>query len=308
MKTIRQSLFETNSSAMHSIVYVDAIDQDNSFDKKRYNAVKNVYTIKYLDPYDGDDERGILTTPKEKIDYLMTHAGTQFTNRDITDFLNSKKDLKAGTDIDLCTIETVRNVVREQFKDCKFKIINDFDDYAEIDSEAYDTVRDFIKDKELNDHDSICAELRKVILDPNYFIILTHDGYPYFKYDDETEETYLDLPKGYVREPVVESDKVMIKNGYAYIGYVSDDKFYERVYGVKDIFEKLNPEYTLDDFETIIIAELRKDSQERTNLINKDTAKEFFRYGHLNFKYEVLIKIWKTIYKYKSDLDENSKK
>ena len=307
MLAIRHSLFETNSSAMHSIVYVDAINKDSSFDKRRYNAVKNVYTIKYLDPYDGD-ETGILTTPKEKIDYLMTHAGTQYTVKEITDMLNSKKDLNAETDVDLCTIEVVRAVVREQFKNCKFKIDYDLDDYAEIDAEAYDTVRsDFVDKNHLSTHESICSELRKVILDPNYFIILTRDGYPYFVYDHETNESYLDLPRGYIKESVIESDKVVIKNNYIYLGYASDDKYFGRIWGAEDLFGTIS-DMTINEFETIVINKLRKNYQGALDLINKDTAKEFFNYNHMNYTLGSLIKVWKLIYKYRDALDEEHKK
>lgn len=216
MRVIRHSMFETNSSSLHSIVLVDAKDKDIKLEGTSYNPLKNTYTITYWDP---DDRQNILRTPDDKINYLATHVGLDFTIDDIVEFLNSKEPIEKSYSFSdkVAILLAIRDSIRERINpDVIFKVKGNeswydedadeevYDDHANIDHNAYDLISEFVE-KELGDNSKDLSKLKdlfcKVIYDPNYFILLTQDGYPYYKWDEKKGESVLDLPEALVNNP-----------------------------------------------------------------------------------------------------------
>ena len=295
MKVIRNSIFETNSSSVHSIVLVDALDKKAELSDYCYNVITKTYTIYFCDI---SDNGRILKTPNEKIDYLVSQVSVRYGKKDIEKYLNHRNTIVSDS-VELKVLDAVKSVATSVFQVKKFVIEYDLD-HAKFDAESSSVISDFIEKHPKQDIEQL---FKDVILNPDYLILLTYDGCPYFKYDSETDEEYLDLPSGLIRPKEIKNGKIEVEDRILYIGRDGNDYFEKiHIFYTKNIFTEKSY-----DYEKCV--EMIKDNLKLlyNNIISHIyDSSIYFEYKKDN---EPIIMeldyIWKAIVKYQKALKES---
>lgn len=187
MKTIRNSLFETNSSSMHSVTVQDVADK--SHDHFEHNDVVKI-SLKYY----GRSPQFLLTKPEQKLSYILSYYFgycdgsdakktcellTDYFNdkigkAEIVSFMNSYKQTLDCSEQDIEVVQKLHDCVKSH-TNAKFEII--YDDYC-ICAEGYEVMGKYFETHDLNE----------ILFNPDYIIVI--DGDEYLKYEDDREETY----------------------------------------------------------------------------------------------------------------------
>ena len=182
MKTIRKSLFETNSSSMHSVTVQDV--KDKSHDHFEHDDVVTI-TLEYYARF----PQKLLTTPETKLSYIVSYLicgyglnekRVDFILRSLNDFFNDKKDISAIKEI-YNLDDASRNInLFQKLHDCVKSHTNAEFKFTVADgciyAEGYEKMMQYFETHDLD----------QVIFNPDYIIVV--DGDEYCKYDDDREE------------------------------------------------------------------------------------------------------------------------
>jgi len=189
MKTIRNSLFETNSSSMHSVTVQDV--KDKSHDHFEHDDVVKI-ALKYY----GRSPQFLLTKPEQKLSYILSYyfgycgskVDAEKTCKLLTDYFNDKmgktemvsfmesnKQIFDFSEQDIEVVQKLHDCVKSH-TNARFEIIFG-DDYC-IYAEGYEVMDKYFKSHDINE----------ILFNPDYIIVI--DGDEYCKYEDDREETY----------------------------------------------------------------------------------------------------------------------
>jgi len=180
MKTIRNSLFETNSSSIHSICICNK--------KSRYTEQK--FSDVCLDEYGwsyGDDD--MLRTPLQKLSYLFTYAIERLMNYD-KDLIEHDKSLRYpdgeyNDDYDNDFIERINEYIHDRN--------SEFSQYKE--TEGIDFLVNFVKDH--------CDDFSEFNISDRYGFNIDHQSVE--------SETLLELINGINFDDLIFNDKYAIE-------------------------------------------------------------------------------------------------
>ena len=193
MKSVRKSLFETNSSAMHSLTIQDVKDKShNHFD---FNVQNNVLKI-HLESYTHDPR--LLTTPNEKLNYYLSYLLTNLQNyidcskseyKDYDGYVNFAKiklekanefiqnsentfDYQVENNIDISIFLSQLNFIKEILTDeyhCKIELEGD----PHVSHRANGLIEKYlgIINKE---------NIKDMLLNPDVIIVIDSDKHKYF--------------------------------------------------------------------------------------------------------------------------------
>ncbi len=185
MKTIRNSLFETNSSSVHSIC---VLNKKSRYNEQKFNDVR-------LDEYGWSyDKDNLLKTPSQKLSYLFTYAIERLMNYD-KDLIEHDKSLRYhvnefvigeyNDDYDIDFVKRLNEYIHNQN--------DEFSQYKE--TEGIDFLVNFVKDH--------CDNFNEFnILDPHGF---------YIDHQSVESETLLELINNINIDDLIFNDKYVIE-------------------------------------------------------------------------------------------------
>ena len=176
-QTIRNKIFETNSSSAHTLVY--SKERPERFDFNLDTDENGIVTIHFREyGWSGPEETGdLLTSANDKLDYVMTficaYRGWDLKNEEVEEFLENNSSLKEY----LLEDPEVRDLL-DGIEDCcpnvtgfKFELNDDpyYDAFGSIDHQSQD----------LFDGNSI-GDLINIIFNKGCMIVIDNDNSYYY--------------------------------------------------------------------------------------------------------------------------------
>lgn len=151
---IRKSVFETNSSSMHSV----AIIGSNHFNKSKLGSDKD--NTVYIRPGEYGWGYELLKSPTEKLSYVITMIRYHDENHDIEDSIYFKWLSEMVLDYTGCKLKI-------------HKLISKYYPYGYIDHRSTNTLNSFWSDQE----EEFKSNMRDLIFNDKYFIIIDCDNH-----------------------------------------------------------------------------------------------------------------------------------
>ena len=159
MRQIRRGVFETNSSSCHSIVMAkNKLEPYGPCDTEGERGWIRGSALMYRDLLFEAFEFEVLTSWIDKLGYSIA-ASQYFLREDIENMLEEHVEMakKHGYNIDKIVIENM-DMEKEGF---------DIFDFASVDHQSYDLLRDFLLENQIGVED--------FIFDPKYVLVIAGD-------------------------------------------------------------------------------------------------------------------------------------
>lgn len=176
-QTIRNKIFETNSSSAHTLVY--SKERPERFDFNLDTDEDGIVTIHFREyDWSGPEETGsLLTHSNDKLDYIMTmlcyHKGWDLEREKVQALLDNEEELEEyileePKVVDL--LDKIRGVC-PNIKGFRFELNSDWSDYAfgHIDHQSQD----------LLDEESV-SDLVDIIFNKGCMIVIDNDNSYYY--------------------------------------------------------------------------------------------------------------------------------
>lgn len=166
--TIRDGVFETNSSSSHTLVY-NKIESENVFDFNFEKVDENGFI--HIETQYFHDDYSYVETPTEKLSYLITQIARRCVYFDEFEYLMPEQVMLHKQFIELSDYIKEKTPYAGIIVDGKITEDNCYIDHESCESD-YKEILNHVENRETGEYDSV--SLYDFLFNKNYYIVLAY--------------------------------------------------------------------------------------------------------------------------------------